>query len=85
MDDMDDRARMGEETIQSYPKQFLRVIFTLYCKFYLNCGPDEGGLKNISTAYDNAGFLRYAGCLDCMKLAWKNCPLSEKGQYHNGS
>lgn len=47
---------------------------------YGNCQTTKEELQEIVDGYEKAGFTGYRGCLDCMKLKWKNCPFVEKGQ-----
>lgn len=82
-DRMDDGCKMAEETLRVYFIKFLKDMKELYAEMYLNRRPTRTELKEIESEYNDAGFEGCAGCLDCMKLKWKNCPFAEKGQYHN--
>lgn len=40
-------------------------------------------LSSIEKQYNAHGFTGCVCAVDCSKIKWKNCPLAEKGQYHN--
>ena len=83
-DMMDDGAKMSEESTRMYFRQFIRDMIEIYGGMYLNRRPTKEELKCIEDDYNEVGFAGCGGSIDCMKLIWKNCPFSEKGQYHNG-
>lgn len=80
---MDDGARMGKETIRKYFRHFCRDIPAVYGGLFLNRRPSKVELKGIEECYRESGFIGCVGAVDCMKLHWKNCPASLKGQFHN--
>lgn len=82
-DGLDESARIGEETVRLYFRQFWQDLIEIYGKRFLNRRPTEVELGDIEFDYKEAGFRGCGGAIDCMKLIWKNCPLQEKGQYHN--
>lgn len=74
---------MSQETIRRYPRKFCRCVVQMYSDKYLNKRPNMAELENIEKYYSSNGFVE---CLDeayCSKIKCKNCPLSQKGQYHN--
>ena len=82
-DRMDDGSKMAEETLRVYYIQFLKDMIEVFGDLYLNRRPTTREMMDIAEAYRDVGFEGCGGCLDCMKLKWKNCPFVEKGQYHN--
>jgi len=50
---------------------------------FLNQESTVAELQTISERYAARCFPGCIGCVHCMKLIWKNCPRSLKGQYHN--
>lgn len=40
-------------------------------------------MQEIVEEFEDAGFPGCVGALDCMMLHWNNCPIADKGQYHN--
>lgn len=40
-------------------------------------------LANLEKYYRVCGFVGCVGAVDCSKIIWKNCLLSQKGQYYN--
>lgn len=82
-DRLDDGACMAEETIRQYFRLFCVDVKHLYEGIYLNRKPTTEELREIESMYRSAGFTGCGGAIDCMKLVWKNCPIQEKGQYHN--
>ena len=58
-------------------------IHACYGQKFLNSTPNLYELRKIETQYASKIFPGCAGSLDCMNVAWKNCPKSWKGQYHN--
>lgn len=82
-DQLDDGARMAEETTRLYFRRFTTDMIRLYGDSFLNRRPTFAELQSIFDDYTQAGFPGCAGAIDCMKLRWKNCPIAHKGQYHN--
>ena len=81
--DLDDNCRMSPESQRFYTRRFCEDVITIYGDAYLNRFPNQTELQTIADGYEKSGFAGCAGCVDCMCLEWKNCPVSEKGQYHN--
>ena len=83
LEDVDDKARMAPETVRYYMKHFVKDIQAIYGSDYLNRYSGRVELQRIAAKYADDGFVGCIGAVDCCHLAWKNCPLEEKGQYHN--
>ena len=81
-DDIDDSARMSSESIRQYVRRFTTDIVAIHKGTYLS-RPNQSELETIEKEYDDSGFPGCVGAVDCCCLYWKNCPLEEKGQYHN--
>ena len=82
-DDLDDSSRMARETARQYVNQFYIDVNEIYGAEFYNRYPNRAELKEIAERYEDAGFPGCIGAVDCTDLIWKNCPLQEKGQYHN--
>ena len=83
LEDIDDKARMAPETVRYYLQHFVKHIQDMYGSEYLNRYPGRAELQRIAAKYADDGFVGCIGAVDCCHLTWKNCPLEEKGQYHN--
>ena len=74
---------MGEETTRQYVHAFLADLGTKYGHLYLNRRPTAEEMAQIESIYSSSGFPGCIGAVDCCHIAWKNCPLAHKGQYHS--
>ena len=83
LDDIDDKARMSPETVRFYLQHFVADMQRLYGSQFLNRYPNKTELQRIADRYEEDGFVGCIGAVDCCNLLWKNCPLEEKGQFHN--
>lgn len=83
LDDLDDCAQMGRETIRYYFKRFCKDMLVIYGGQFLNRRPRPDELQKLQDDYNNEGFAGCVGAIDCCKIKWKNCPYSLKGQYHS--
>lgn len=83
LDDMDDRAGMGWETPRTYFKRFWTDVLTIYGAVYLKRRTKKEELMCLNNWYTEIGFAGCVGAVDLIKLKWKNCPFTLKGQYHN--
>ena len=82
-DDLDDLSRMSAESSRKYFFVFLRAMLATYGEKYLNRHPSVQEMRSIEKLYSRAGFPGCIGCVDTMKIKWKNCPKVLKGQFHN--
>ncbi len=62
---------------------FCNDVVRLYGPRFLNRRPTSAEMSEISNKYKTVGFPGCVGCVDCMKIYWKNCPYYEKGQRLN--
>lgn len=62
-----------------YFGNFSEHICELYGEQFLNRRPTSVELKEIVDIFTEKGFPGAAEYIDCMKIEWKNCPLTEKG------
>ena len=83
IDDIDDKARMAPETVRYYMRHFVNDVQQIYGSYFLNRFPSRQELQEIADRYEDDGFVGCIGAVDCCHLLWTNCPLEEKGQYHN--
>jgi len=81
--DFDDQARMSVESQRQAFETVLLAVRTRFGPRYLNREPSPAELRSIEQGYAARGFPGCVGCVDCMKLKWKNCPREWKGQFHN--
>ena len=82
-DSLDDATRMSEEIGRQYMRKFLTDVEAIYGGRYLNRRPNEQELNDVERKYRRIGVPGCIGAVDCMKIFWKNCPVSEKGQHLN--
>ena len=55
-----------------------KLVRDLYEEEYLG-RPDEDELRCIEAEFAAIGFPGCVGCIDCMHVAWKNCPVGQLG------
>lgn len=83
LDDLENSAQMGKETIRFYLKRCCRGVLEIYGLVYLNKRPTKDEPDGIEGEYRDIGFPGCIDALNCIKLHWKNCPFALKGQYHS--
>lgn len=71
-DSLNDRARMGEETIRQYFCQFCKDPRELYGGCFLNCRSAHEELDMLEKKYVRKRFPGCGGFVDCMKIVWKS-------------
>ena len=74
---------MSEEIGRQYFRDFLNDVQKIYGEKYFNRRPNESELTDVEKKYRKVGLPGCIGAVDCMKVRWKNCPASEKGQHLN--
>lgn len=79
----DDGAGMSPESQRQYFHHFVHGMIETFGPRYFNREPSTDELRRIVAEYEEVGFPGCRGCVGCMHLKWKNCPLELKGQYHN--
>ena len=72
--------QLGESTALETLKRFCRAVVNVYGEEYLR-RPNENDLAKILAVSEERGFPGMLGSLDCMHWGWKNCPISDHGQY----
>jgi hypothetical protein len=83
LDDLDDAARMSEESTRQACRIFVKRLLEFYGGHYLNRRPTKTEILAIEAKYADAGFRGCIGAVDCMEHIWKNCPKQLKGQFKN--
>ena len=81
LDREDENLHIGESTLDTFVKQFAKLVKQEFGAQYLNRCPNEEERKSIEAVMRNKGF---PGCLaswDCKHFVWKNCPLRLAGQH----
>jgi len=73
---------MSAESQRQAFEAFLVAVRTRFGPRYLNREPTPTELRSIEEGYAARGFPGCVGCVDCMKLIWKNCPREWKAQFH---
>lgn len=81
--DLDDQSRMSVESQREAFTHFLGAVRTRFGRQFLNRRPSVSDLRAVQDRYSARGFPGCIGCVDCMKVRWKNCPRSLKGQFKN--
>ena len=66
-DDIDDSARMSEESLRQYIKLFCDDIIALYSDIFLS-KPNSNELQQIADDYETKGFPGCIGAIDCCSL-----------------
>lgn len=80
---MDQMFGLSENTAADYFPQFCTHICDLYGQQFLKRRTAVAELKDMVKTYTEIGFPWAAGCIDCMRLECKSCPLTDKGKYNN--
>ena len=65
LDDLDERAQMGSETLRQYFRKFNECLIELYGGRFLNRRPSTSELVNIERRYSRAGFPGSVGAVNC--------------------
>jgi hypothetical protein len=61
-------------------KRFFSAIINIYAKEYLQ-RPNKEDTAQILVVSEEQGFPGMMRSLDCMHWRWKNCPITDHGQY----
>ena len=83
LDNIDEKSCMSAESVRYYLFYFPNHIGEMYGNQFFNRRPNKREPQRIADRYADDELVGCIGAVDCCNLLWKNCPLEEKGQYHN--
>lgn len=76
-----DYFEMGETVMRETVLHFARGVRNCYSDTYLR-NMTKSDVERITSLHESIfGIQGFLGCLDCMHVYWKNCPLSWKGMF----
>lgn len=76
-------ARMGEESIRHYFRTLMSDVIAIYGEAFSKRRPTDSDRSKIELEYRATEFKGCVVVMGCIKLFWKICLYTEKGQYHN--
>ncbi|XP_071688312.1 uncharacterized protein [Rutidosis leptorrhynchoides] len=83
-DIFDEYLHIGESTSYLCLENYCKSVIHLFSNEYLR-KPNASDVERLTRKHEEIhGFSGMLGSLDCMHWAWKNCPVSWKGQYTRG-